>query len=123
MSRYAISRTKITKEGFRPIQRHIIVTDMRFDERISNGGIIIPNDDMKSQGIRPRWAQVYAIGPDFDGDELKVGNWICVAHGRWTRGIEVEDEEGPKTLRRVDENDILLISDEPVNDLTMGDKV
>jgi len=123
MSRYAISRTKITKEGFRPIQRHIIVTDMEFDERVTNTGIIIPNDDMKSSGIRPRWAQVYAIGPEFKSDELKVGNWICIAHGRWTRGIEVEDEEGPKTLRRVDENDILLISDEPVNDTTMGDKV
>jgi co-chaperonin GroES (HSP10) len=123
MSRYAISRTKITKEGFRPIARHIIVSDMHFDERITNSGIIIPNDDMKSQGIRPRWAQVYAIGPEFNSDELKVGNWICVAHGRWTRGIEVEDEGGPKTLRRVDENDILLISDEPVDDLTMGDKV
>jgi co-chaperonin GroES (HSP10) len=123
MSRYAISRTKITKEGFRPIQRHIIVTDMEFDERVTNTGIIIPNDDMKSSGIRPRWAQVYAIGPEFKSDELKVGNWICIAHGRWTRGIEVEDEEGPKTLRRVDENDILLISDEPVDDLTMGDKV
>ena len=123
MSRYAISRTKITKEGFRPIQRHIIVTDMEFDERVTNTGIIIPNDDMKSSGIRPRWAQVYAIGPEFKSDELKVGNWICIAHGRWTRGIEVEDEEGPKTLRRVDENDILLISDEPVDDLTLGDKV
>jgi co-chaperonin GroES (HSP10) len=123
MSRYAISRTKITKDGFRPINRHIIVSDMHFDERITHSGIIIPNDDMKSQGIRPRWAQVYAIGPDFDGDDLQVGNWICIAHGRWTRGIEVEDEEGPKTLRRVDENDILLISDEPVDDLTMGDKV
>ena len=123
MSRYAISRTKITKEGFRPIQRHIIVTDMEFDERVTNTGIIIPNDDMKSSGIRPRWAQVYAIGPEFKSDELKVGNWICIAHGRWTRGIEVEDEEGPKPLRRVDENDILLISDEPVDDLTMGDKV
>lgn len=123
MSRYAISRTKITKEGFRPIQRHIIVTDMEFDERVTNTGIIIPNDDMKSSGIRPRWAQVYAIGPEFKSDELKVGNWICIAHGRWTRGIEVEDEEGPKTLRRVDENDILLISDESVDDLTLGDKV
>jgi hypothetical protein len=51
-----------------------------------------------------------------------VGKWICISHGRWTRGIDVEDETGKHTLRRVDENDILLISDEPVNDFTLGDK-
>jgi len=122
MTRYAIHRHKIKKEELKPIGKHIVVTDMHFDERISNGGIILINDDMKSSGIRPRWAQVYALGPDFKDDEIEVGKWICVSHGRWTRGIEIEDEEGPKTLRRVDENDILLISDEPVNDYTMGDK-
>lgn len=114
---------KFNKENFKPIGRHIIVTDMTFDERISRGGIIIPNDDMKSSGIRPRWAQVYALGPDFTDDDIKVGSWICISHGRWTRGIDVEDETGKHTLRRVDENDILLISDEPVNDYTMSDKV
>lgn len=114
---------KFTKENFKPIGKHIIVSDMAFDERISRGGIILPNDDMKSSGIRPRWAQVYALGPDFVDDDIKVGKWICISHGRWTRGIDVEDETGKHTLRRVDENDILLISDEPVNDFTMGDKV
>ena len=123
MSRYAINRHKITKESFKPVDKQIIVSDMEFDERVSSGGIVLLNDDMKSHGIRPRWAQVYALGSNFVPDEIQVGKWICVAHGRWTRGIEVEDEEGPKTLRRVDENDILLISDEPVDDLTMGDKV
>ena len=114
---------KFNKENFKPIGRHIIVSDMTFDERISSGGIILPNDDMKSSGIRPRWAQVYALGPDFTDDDIKVGSWICISHGRWTRGIDVEDETGKHTLRRVDENDILLISDEPVNDLTMGNSI
>ena len=113
---------KFTKDQFNAIGKHIIVTDMKFDERISYGGIIIPNDDMKNHGIRPRWAKVYALGPDFEDDEIKIGKWICISHGRWTRGIDVEDEEGKKTLRRVDENDILLISDEPVNDLTFSNK-
>ena len=113
---------KFKKEDFKPIGKHIIVSDMEFDERISYGGIIIPSDNRKDNGIRPRWAQVYALGAEFQDDEIKVGKWICIAHGRWTRGIDVEDETGEKTLRRVDENDILLISDEPVNDLTFGDK-
>ena len=111
----------IERDKFHPIGKHIVVSDMVFDERLSNGGIILLNDDMKSQGIRSRWAQVYALGPDYD-DDLEVGQWICIAHGRWTRGIDVKDETGKKTLRRVDENDILLVSDEPVNDTTMSDK-
>ena len=38
---------------------------------------------------------------------------VCVAHGRWTRGIEIEDADGKRTIRRVDPDDILLVSDEP----------
>ena len=113
---------KIERDKFHPIGKHVIVSDMAFEERISSGGIILLNDDKKSAGIRPRWAQVYALGPDFEDDEITIGKWICVSHGRWTRGIEVEDETGKKTLRRVDTNDILLVSDEPVNYTTMSDK-
>jgi hypothetical protein len=46
-----------------------------------------------------------------------------VAHGRWTRGIDIEDENGKVTLRRIDPNDILLVSDIPVQDDTMSDAV
>ena len=98
----------------------IIVTDMYFGERKSQGGIILRNDDTKSVGIRPRWGKVYAVGPKVKG--VNVGQYICVSHGRWTRGINIEDEEGPKTVRKVDPKDILLVSDEPVNDYTMSDK-
>jgi co-chaperonin GroES (HSP10) len=113
---------KISKNGFHPLGEHVIVYDMPFDERISNGGIIILNDNMKSSGIRPRWAQIYAVGPEQSNPELVPGKWICVSHGRWTRGVEIEDETGKHTIRRVDVNDILLVSDEPVDDTTMSDK-
>ncbi len=98
----------------------IIVTDMSFSERISQGGLILRSDDTKSAGIRPRWGKVYAIGPKVNG--VEVGQYIMVSHGRWTRGIKIEDEEGEKTIRKVDPKDILLVSDEPVNDFTMSDK-
>lgn len=114
---------KFNKEQFKAIGAHIIVCDMAFDERITHGGIIIPNDDMKSAGIRPRWARIYAVGPEQKDPEIQIGRWICISHGRWTRGVDIVDEEGEKTIRRVDPNDILLISDEPVDDLTFSDKV
>lgn len=123
MTKLAFEPHKITKDKFKPIGDHVIVSDMAFDIRISNGGIILPNDDMKSAGIRPRWARIYAVGPEQKDPELVVGKWICISHGRWTRGVNIEDEEGKKTIRRVDLNDILLVSDEPVNDLTFSDKV
>jgi hypothetical protein len=94
---------------------------MLFDQRITSGGIILPNDNGTGSGIRPRWGQVYAIGPD--QLDVKIGQWICVAHGRWTRGIDIEDEDGKKTLRRIDPDDILMVSDTFVEDDTMSDAV
>jgi co-chaperonin GroES (HSP10) len=105
----------------RPLNDNVIVVDMAFEYRVMNSGIIVPNDNGKSSGIRPRWAKVYAVGPD--QIDVKVGQWVCVAHGRWTRGVLIHDSEGEKTIRRVDPDDIMLISDEPVFDETMGDKV
>jgi len=105
----------------RPVGDAVVVRSMNFGERTTNSGIVIPGDDGKSSGIRPRWAQVYAVGPD--QTDVEVGNWICVAHGRWTRGVEVEDEQGETTLRKIDPNDILMVSDDRPEDDTMSDAV
>ena len=117
----AFAPHKLNKRQIRPLMDHIIVTDMKFDIRLSSGGIILPNDDMKSSGIRPRWARVYAVGPE--QKDVEIGQYILISHGRWTRGIKIDDGDGEKTIRKVDNKDILLISDEPVNDSTMSDKV
>ena len=106
----------------RPLSDTVLISDMNFEFRTTSSGIILPSDDAKNSGIRPRWGQVYAIGPE--QTDVQVGQWICVEHGRWTRGIDIIDETGTKkTIRKVDNKDILLISDEPVNDDTMGEKV
>lgn len=114
-----INPYKISK--IRPLGDSVIVTDMYFDERITNSGLVLIQDDMKSSGIRPRWGKVYAVGPE--QKEIQVGQYIMISHGRWTRGMKIEDHEGEKTIRKVDTKDILLVSDDPVNDLTMSDKV
>jgi len=95
---------------------------MMFDQRQLSSGIILPSDDGKSSGIRPRWGRVYAVGPDHR--DVRPGQWICVAHGRWTRGVEIEDDQGPQTIRKIDPRDILLVSDQqPDIDDTMSDAV
>lgn len=106
----------------KPLRDTVLVAEMNFEFRVTTSGIILPSDDGKNSGIRPRWGKVYAVGPE--QKDVKVGQYICVAHGRWTRGIDIVDESGEKsTVRKVDNNDILLVSDEPVTDDTMGEKV
>ena len=121
MSRPAYSPSQI--RNFKALGKTIVVTDMKFDDRITANGIILMNDDKKSAGIRPRWAKVYAVGPDMNDDDIAVGKYILISHGRWTRGITVEDETGKKTVRKVDENDILLVSDSAMDDETMSTQV
>lgn len=112
--------TKVSR--LRALNDNVLVADMPFESRQLSSGIILPSDDGKSSGIRPRWAQVYAVGPE--QHTVTVGQWICVAHGRWTRGLEIQDNDGTKTIRRIDPNDILLVSDEaPGPDDTMSDAV
>lgn len=105
----AFSPHQLTKNQIRAIKKDVLVTDMEFDMRFTQGGIVLLNDNGKSTGIRPRWGQVYAVGPQ--QQDVTVGQWICVAHGRWTRGLDIEDETGKRTLRKIDPKDILLVSD------------
>jgi co-chaperonin GroES (HSP10) len=106
-----------------PTKNNVLVKDMDFGERMTLGGIIIIDDDKKGQGIRPRWAQVVAVGRL--QEDVKPGEYILVAHGRWTRGLDMTDENGETTtVRLVDPKDILLSSDEaPKEDMTFGDYI
>jgi co-chaperonin GroES (HSP10) len=118
MTKLAYQAHQLQREQLKPLNDSVIVGDMTFDERISTGGIVLLNDNGKSLGIRPRWGQVYAVGPE--QHDVKVGEWVCIAHGRWTRGIEIEDESGKQTLRRVDPKDILIQTDEEPKDETFS---
>ena len=77
-------------ESLRPLRSTVIVTNLERGERLSESGIIIPDDDGKDSGIRARWAQVYAIGPE--QKDVEVGQWILMQHGRWTRGVDLKRE-------------------------------
>lgn len=105
----------IKVDSLRALNDHVLVADMNFKERKLSSGIYLLNDDGRGAGIRPRWAQVYATGPE--QQDIRVGQWILVAHGRWTRGVKIEDTDGEVVIRRIDHNDILLVSDEePADD-------
>ena len=110
--------TKITGKLI-PIRDNVLITDMNFDARVSKGGIVLPSDDGKSEGVRHRWGRVWAIGPQ--QKDVKVGEWILLEHGRWTRGITVVEDDGTEiTVRRADIKAILVVSETPPNDDTFG---
>ena len=94
-----------------PITNRVIVRDMYFGEQVSSGGIIVKNDDGTSRGIYPRWAKVYAKGPD-NTDEYDVGDWILIEHGRWTRSVLFNDGQEELELRMVEAESILAMSKE-----------
>ena len=98
----------------KPLRDSIIVTDMSFESRQLSSGIVLLGDDGKTDGIRPRWARVYAIGPE--QQEVSVGQWILVEHGRWSRGVKVIKNGEEIVIRRADPAAIIFVSDqEPKN--------
>ena len=111
MNKHAFEPHQIKSKQIRALHDNVIVADMEFDTRITQSGLILPNDNGTTLGIRPRWGRVYAVGPD--QRDVKVGQWILLAHGRWTRGIDIDDGTGPtkRTIRKIDPDDILLIAD------------
>jgi hypothetical protein len=107
--------------SIKALNDHVLVADMNFKERQLSSGIYLLNDDSRTAGIRPRWAKVYAIGPE--QQDIQIGQWILVSHGRWTRGVTIEDTAGEVTIRRIDPNDILLVSESEPNDDSLSSAV
>ena len=114
-------KLKPTMKGtLRPIKDRVLAYDMNFGERTTKGGIIITSDDGQERGIRSRWCRVYAKGPD-NKDECEVGDWIYVDHGRWSRGVMLDEPElGKIEVRLVDTKDVLLMSKEQPDDDGIG---
>ena len=93
-----------------PLKKRVLVSHMHFGETKTAGGIILVDDDGSESGIHPRWAKVYAIGQA--QDDVKVGEWVMVAHGRWSRALKIKKDGQELEVRMIDENDILLTSDD-----------
>ena len=95
------------ENDIKPLKKRVLVSDMQFGATKSKGGIILLDDDGTEAG---RWAKVYAVGDQ--QEDVKVGEWIMVAHGRWSRALKVKKDGTELEVRMVDENDILLVTDE-----------
>lgn len=106
------------KGKINPISDKILITDMNFGMEQTKSGIVIQSDNGKPHGVKPRWGKVWAVGPE--QQEIKVGDWIMMEHGRWTRTWEIEQEDGSiLEVRGVDNKAIILVSDEKPDDIEL----
>jgi len=103
----------------RAIGKRVIVSNMHFGEQKTKSGLILRDDDGTTRGIYPRWGQVYAKGPE-NKDPYEVGHWILIEHGRWTRGVKIENEKGEFEIRMVDQENILAFSEEKPDEVQIG---
>ncbi len=103
------------KGSVRAINNRVLVSHMHFGEQTTKSGLIIKTDDGTTRGIYPRWGKVYDKGPRND-DPYKIGDWVLVEHGRWTRGVELNDI----TIRMVEAESILAYSETKPEDVQIG---
>jgi len=109
----------VIKSDVRPIRNRVLVSNMHFGEQKTASGLIISNDDGKERGIYPRWGQVYAKGPE-NKDDYSVGDWILVEHGRWTRGVDIDNGNEELTIRMVEAESVLAYQTEKPDDVYIG---
>lgn len=96
----------------RPLSNRVLVSFIEQGMRQLSSGIVLPDDDGRDHGIRPRWAKVFAVGNGVV--DIQEGQWILIEHGRWTRGLTVKDQDSDQefTLYQVDwKSGVLAVSD------------
>jgi len=74
--------------------------------KATKSGLLIAEKDASTESIRPRWFQISSVGERIDW--VKPGDYVLVAHGRWSNGITLSDDSKVWLL---DNKEILGVSD------------
>jgi co-chaperonin GroES (HSP10) len=112
-----IVQSRVIRMKIRPLPDKVLVEEIIRGER-TVGGIVVPNDDGKEYGIRPRWGKVYAVGDSIN--DISIGEWVLIEHGRWSRELKISQDDGTLSIWAVDYPDsILLVTDERPSDETL----
>jgi hypothetical protein len=112
----ATIRNAVKTKTFTPLKGKIFVSDLEHGMRLTRGGLIIPDDNMKDRGVHARWGKVYAVGEGVD--YLVPGEWVLIKHGRWTTGIDLEIAGQDIRIWGVEPESIELVSDVDPNEHT-----
>ena len=80
-------------------------------ETVTKTGVILLADNATEGGMKPRWFKALSVHPE--EKDVNEGDYILVAHGRWSREYKRENKDGEKEVLIVVESDSVLgISDE-----------
>jgi co-chaperonin GroES (HSP10) len=110
------------KGTVRPLHDKVLVVDLQRGEQKTATGIVLLDDDASTRGIHPRWGKVYAKGHT-NKDEYDIGNWVLIEHGRWTRAMNVESDDGViLEVRMIDRDGVIGWSNELPNDIMIGEE-
>jgi hypothetical protein len=53
-------------------------------------------------------------------DQYDIGHWVLIKHGRWTRGMKYETDNGDElTIRMIDTDDVLCWAEEKPDSTTV----
>ena len=79
-------------------------------ERTTAGGLVLTEQTIGEDAIRPRWFLVTHVGPD--QNDINPGDYVLVPHGRWSRGIDIEGTRREEDkLFLLDNDELLGVSD------------
>lgn len=106
----SILEQRVKDKDIRAIGDRILVSDMHFGETKTEGGLVLLDDSKNQDGIHPRWCRVYRVGPE--QTDVAPGQWILVAHGRWSRAFIHEFDGEEHSVRMVDNADVLVVTDD-----------
>lgn len=79
-----------------------------FGVKQKSSGLYIIDADGTDNAVKPRWFKITHIGPE--QTDVKVGEYVLVAHGRWSRGFNIPGS-GDEKFYHLDEEEILIVSD------------
>lgn len=90
------SLTVMTSGVIIPRRDQLIICNLEKGDLKTAGGLILFDDNMSDRGIRPRWAQVYAVGTEVPKffDHIAAGQYILLKHGHWTHIFDHREPSG-----------------------------
>ena len=99
--------------NLRPLPGKLFCVSLEIGLRTSAGGIVLTDDNKMSagsSGVRPRWFQVVNVNVDTNSEDIKIGDYVLVEHGRWSyrfSGTDIDD------YSIVEEKAVMMVSEDP----------
>jgi co-chaperonin GroES (HSP10) len=84
----------------------------------TKSGIILKDEDMTASAVRPRWFKIYSTGEKIDW--VVEGQYVLVAHGRWSNGVKVNDD---LKIYLLDNEEMLMVSDTKPEGVTFEEDI